>query len=187
MREDLKKSDKDTNILFMMSPLNLRQWIAQYYDHPLLTKVEDQPSQGTHVSPGQPSYSIYMGQFQTLLMNEYRYLIAIAPRDLNFIGTTQYLEQIPWVSFQTRTLTENHHLPILSYHPKTTGTFHIVIDRITATDSDSTYSAGPFPATITLLVRPDQMYHYPEQGTLSAALETFETILVLLPSTQKER
>jgi hypothetical protein len=115
-----------------------------------------------------------------LLSKECRYIVALILKDNQDIGYKQNLNNLRWVSFQTRTLDADHHdLPPHSYNPVRGGPLDIEIVRIKSDEKASTYSCKKFPFTVTLLHTKNNLNEYTEKGTVVTALETFQTIVAL--------
>jgi hypothetical protein len=140
----------------------------KYFNHPKMTKIRDDGN-----------YSIYMTKTYCLLSNEYRYLVAIVPKDTIPLDKTEKLSELPWVSFQTRTLPVNHKISPHSYTPTRTGFLGKIIDRTVKQENSSTYSCPELPITITLLYPKNNGIEYQNKGTILAALETYQTIITL--------
>jgi hypothetical protein len=102
-------------------------------------------------------------------------------RDVFFVGETQKLSNIRWEIFQTRSLTDSH--PTIkkrhSYHSKTNNVLNSVIYQSNKNKYEVDYKSQTIPVKISLLYDPNNLYEYPVNGTFKAALETYNTIIVL--------
>lgn len=148
---------------------NIYNLFSKYFDDIVFTKVQDNDQ-----------HSVFMCRVQSMLGTKFRYLVAIAPRDVYLVGTELKLSQIKWTCLQTRQVTQKYeyNLPVLRYKQKNQSPYNSVIQRFQKTNSESVYSCNEYPAiTITLLSNSTDMYEYPERGSISAALETFQTIV----------
>ena len=154
----------------MISVSELYTAFVYYFDNPEFTKIKNLDI-----------YSIYMCKLNVQLANEYRYLVAIVPRDAFFVGTAQELSKLHWSVFQTRSLNETHAIikKRSSYQPKQDGIFQSVIHRTGISDKETTYKSDLLPIEISLLTNKNNLYDYPTEGLLNSALETYNTIIVL--------
>lgn len=139
-----------------------------YFNHPTMVKIKD-----VNV------YSMYMSKTYCLLTNECRYIIAFIQKDSNPIKTQERFSDLKWVSLQTRTLKEQHTLPPHGYQPHSKGPLNVAITRIKVTEAESTYSCDKLPLKCTLLHTKPGKREYNDNGNIIAALETYQTILVL--------
>lgn len=147
---------------------------TSYFDNPSLTKTS---SQGIS--------SVYMAKVNSGLMLDNKYLIVIVNGDMAQLGSTRNLSQLKWVSLQTRTvkslgLDKEFKLSGFTYSPKRTSPFTDKILLKNRAEGSSIYHHENLKdLTVTLLNSEKMQYEYPPQGTLSAALETYRTVLVL--------
>lgn len=149
---------------------NMRSGFVAYFNNPVMTKTKSVNG-----------CSIYMAKNYCLLSRLCRYLVAIIEEDNEKIDTKKSLDSLEWVSFQTRTLSENYSLPSHSYVAKRGGPLDIKITRTDISQRGSTYNCeNSFPITITLLHENGKSSNdYQPNGTLISALETFNTIIVI--------
>lgn len=148
---------------------NLYTAIDNYYNHPDMFKIKD-------VENG---YSVYMTKLYCLLSRECRYLVAIVPYNKDGMNTSRKLKDLEWVSFQTRTLEDNHDIPMHSYTVSRLPELMSQIIRTEQTEEYSLYKCSDFPCTVTLLQPKNSAITYQPKGTVIAALETFQTIITL--------
>jgi len=153
---------------------NMYELIDDYFDSPILEKVQD-----SH------SISMYMCKIATLLGGlEQRFLIAICNRDYNPIGKKIPLININWKSFQARTLNDSHPNIIKhSYSPKNKNRFTSIDVNLLKRYEDHTEYYFPDKSynnfIVSLLHKNKNLYEYPESGNLTACLETFKTLILL--------
>jgi len=147
---------------------NMYQEFANFFNNPTMTKIKDVNN-----------YSMYMAKTYCLLSNQCRYLIAMVPKDVKGLGTVESLSTIRWVSFQTRTLPDNHNLPPHSYNAKRNGPLACEITRANIGEKASSYKCEKYPFTVTLLHGKKGASEYQSRGTVIAALETYSTIVSL--------
>lgn len=125
-------------------------------------------------------YSIYMVEVASMLLNEKRFFIAISFNDTRPLGSTDYLSNIKWSSFQARTLLDGYSLdiPIHNYIVNRGIASSIVIKISSRDKTISTYNAEKCPSiSISLIHTKNQEYEYPNEGNIASALETFQTII----------
>ena len=141
---------------------------VKFFKNPYMVKIKDVEK-----------YSMYMTKTYCLLNKECRYLIVFINVDGLPVGAKEYLNDLKWISFQTRTLEDKHDLPPHSYNPKRGGPLSEEIDRIQITEKTSEYKCKKFPLKITLLHKKEGESEYQDKGNIIAALETYNTILTL--------
>ena len=138
-----------------------------YYNNPILTKIKDVQT-----------YSVYMTKIHAMLGNAYRYLILFIEKDFQPNGNTKYMKDCEWVSLQTRTLEEQHHLKPHVYKVEKKAPLDQTINVVSQDEKKSTYECKTFPLNITILhTRKNSIYQYQPTGTIVSALETFQTII----------
>ncbi len=140
---------------------------AKFFSNPVMTKIKDVEQ-----------YTMYMTKTYCLLSTEYRYIIVLVPQDVNIVGYNQNLQDLRWVSLQTRSLSQNHNLPQHYYIAKRGSILDSEIYRIKIEDRASTYKCDKFPITITLL-HTKSINDYQDRGIIITALETYQTIIVI--------
>jgi hypothetical protein len=141
---------------------------VKYFNNPILTKIKNVDN-----------YSVYMTRIHTLLGNSYRYLILFVEIDVNVVfNTSKNMDEIKWVSLQTRTLEDYHDLKSHTYQPVLKHPLNQKIKNQNMNEKQSTYHSEDFPLVITLLhTRKDNVYEYQPTGTIISAIETFQTII----------
>jgi hypothetical protein len=140
---------------------------TKYFSDPVMTKIKDVER-----------YTMYMCKTYCLLSTEYRYIIALVPKDINIIGFKKNLNELRWLSLQTRSLNDNHNLPQHYYVARRGSILDSEIYRIKTEDKASTYKCDRFPITITLL-HSKSKNDYQDKGIIITALETYQTIIVI--------
>tara|TARA_Y100000592_G_C5447414_1_gene306782 strand:+ start:430 stop:876 length:447 start_codon:yes stop_codon:yes gene_type:complete len=148
--------------------MDIHSLISTYFNNPIMTKLKDEDNQ-----------SFYFSKVHCQLLNSYRYIIAITVQDNNPLGKRSYLENIPWISFQTRSLKTKYNIPSISYHSDVLDKYNIrILDR---KSNYSTYTSEDFTnIQIYVLVTSSNMYEYPEHATISNALEKYQTLINIL-------
>jgi len=159
---ELIDTDYDPSLDFMYRAF------TTYFNNPVLTKIKNVTT-----------FSVYMTKTYCLLNKECRYIVVFVPDDGMRIGNRDTLGNMRWISIQTRTLEDKHKLDPHGYTAAAEGPLMASIIRTKNTDEASTYSCEQFPITITLLNVKKVANSYQDKGTIVAALETWETIVVL--------
>jgi hypothetical protein len=145
-------------------------YIDNYFKHPTLTKIKNVNK-----------HSVYMVKTYCLLSNFCRYIIALVPEDDFRVGTKIKLNQLNWVSLQTRTLEDRHDVDSHSYIPKMEGPLAAAINKKSSTDDMTTYYCEDFPIEVHLLhKKKDVQSEYQPKGNIISALETFYTIITFV-------
>ena len=140
--------------------------LSDYYENLSFVKLKDVEK-----------YSMYICKVHSLLSKDFRYLIAMTNKDNHPPGYKVKLEEIPWKIFQSRTLPDNHTLPLHNYDSRRGTPLDSKINVIKRTKESTTYLNKEFSLEITLLHVRDREYEYPDSGSIVSALETFQTIL----------
>lgn len=147
---------------------DMYQMFATYFNNPIMEKTKDNNN-----------HSFYMCKTYCLLSTMCRYIIAIIPINKEPIGTQRKLNTLPWVCIQTRTLPNQYNVSNHSYNASTKSSLNIQIERIKITEESSIYKCDQLPISITLLhTNKNTPMSYQNKGTIIAALETYETIIV---------
>lgn len=139
---------------------------CNYFNNPIMIK-----------SSNVNGYSKYMCKTYCLLSKECRYIVVFVSQDNNNKGDKVELQNLRWVSLQTRTLPNYPEYHSHSYQPKQKGPLNTIIKRINQTDESSEYSCDKYPISITLLNNNES--NYKDNGNIIAALETYNTIICL--------
>lgn len=138
--------------------------VVKYFNNPTMTKIKNN------------QFSMYACKVYGLLSKEYRYIIAFTHLNDEPIGSLIGLHNIRWINLQTRTLTENLPCTTHSYIPTNESPLNVSISRTETTPQSSTYLCKSFPkVSVTLLHNAKRSYQ--NEGTIVAALETYETII----------
>lgn len=141
--------------------------IVKYFKNPSLTKVKNQNQ-----------FSMYVCKIYGLLSKEHRYIIAFTHLNNDPVGTMERLNDIKWINLQTRTLFENMQCNTHSYIPSNDTPLNVNISRKETTKQSSMYTCPSLPLSIVLLhTAKKDASSYQNEGTIVAALETYETIL----------
>jgi hypothetical protein len=148
--------------------------LSSHLGKPVMTKLKliDMPDANKR-------YSMYYAKLGCLLCVDDRYIVAIVQDDGYPIGTQQYISDLNWISFQTRTLDQKQ-VPgqIKSQDLKTTLN-PVVTDKIQMVERKEdrmVYFSNTHPVQVELLFTKDYDT-YAENGTIQSALETYNCVL----------
>lgn len=134
---------------------------VEYFDNIKLTKMNDDGD-----------YSIYMALKQTMLQNQYDYIIVMVDKDLFFPGHVIELNNLKWKEFHTQRYSQKlKHCIVQSYRPKHTPFYGIT--KISKNGQISLYKVDKLPLQIVLEDDANNMYDYPDKSGIVNALETF--------------
>jgi hypothetical protein len=140
--------------------------ISQYYDDPKMTKVENN---GT--------FGVYIAKMPGMLINENRYIYAMILNDSNPIGSQSKLSNLSWDVFQARITDKSYKLSTHYYNPKRTPEYAIPITKTSSDEENTFYSCEKLPIEVMLIHPKKNFIKYPDNGTISAALETYRTVI----------
>tara|TARA_Y100000389_G_scaffold20907_1_gene17964 strand:+ start:4970 stop:5470 length:501 start_codon:yes stop_codon:yes gene_type:complete len=140
---------------------------VNYFNNPDLIKIKDVDN-----------YSMYMVKTPCLLTNDYRYIIIMVSKDDNKIGNLKKMSDLYWISLQTRTLNDQHNIPIHSYQSSLYKPLLKKIERISLTKENSVYNCDDFPLRVLMIHRkPNINSEYHPTGNLISAIETYHTVI----------
>ena len=101
--------------------------ITAYFDNPIMVKIKDVDN-----------YSMYLCKIHCLLSKDYRYIICFVTKDTSPVHTKANLENLKWISLQTRTLPEYYDTSHThKYKPKREPPFN---SEISVTNKEKTIS-----------------------------------------------
>lgn len=149
--------------------------ICKYFNNPMVVKVKDIENE---------NYSMYVAESKCGLSLHSRYIIVLIVQDSSPIGTVQLLNELKWVSFQTRTLIQKFNAgeTLFEYTPSRNPSNKI--NLIQREEKHCKYSCNDLPINITLVLEnwePKQTTQtYQKTGTLSQAIETWKTIITFV-------
>lgn len=139
--------------------------LTAYFGNPKLTKIKDT---GSH--------SMYAAMVD-LLIKDFRYLIVLSPKDTYPKGVQFPLSSINWISLQTRTLNNELNCNKFTYIPHNKPPFDTRVHLNKRKEKLATYESRDYKFSLCLLHTQESLYEYPDLGTLSSALETYQTII----------
>jgi hypothetical protein len=141
--------------------------ISSYFDDPVMTKVKVNSN-----------IAFYAARAPSFMLREYRYLIALVTDNKAPIGDQAKLSEIPWVSFQTRTLEEDWRLKTIEWSDKSDQKYKEIIKQIRREEDTFYYRTSKYPIEIALLTPKKTFPSYQPEGTILRALETFQTVII---------
>ena len=125
------------------------------------------------------NFSVYMTKVNCLLTIEFRYIVAFVQADKNDLGTSVKMSKLPWVSLQTRTMEDNHQLPVHNYLPRRLVGLDQKITLVKRDEKQYIYKVDAgrdLPIQVTLLSKGKDL-EYNNSGSVVTALETYQTII----------
>jgi hypothetical protein len=140
-----------------------------YFGNPECTKNND----------AQANHSTYLVRIYSLLA-ENRYLFLIAEQDFQPRGTTRFLADIKWLSFQTRILSLDVSLEEHAPPKDNNGVFDnkLALRKRDKEAGKVIYQCFDNPLIVELLpTKKGSVHDYPEQVTLEAAVDTFQCVV----------
>lgn len=143
--------------------------MCKYFDNPLLTKQQDTDT-----------HSVYITQITSLLSNTHRYILVFTPRDVFFKGYVTRLDTLKWTSLHTRSLPVKYNVNKTTYRPKQILPYTEPIHLVSRDNEKTIYKCSTLPLKVTLLHEEYDLVQYASTGNLSAALETYNTIIELI-------
>lgn len=150
---------------FDPSKENIYELFTQYFNNPVMTKIKDIDQ-----------FSMYMTKIHAILGIEFRFLIVFIFHDIVPIGNQEKLQNLKWISLQTRTLKEDKNLSHHSYVPRRLADLDKKITLIKQDTRQYIYQVENMPLIITLLPKTKGL-DYTSSGSVVSALETYQTIV----------
>ena len=152
---------------FNLSDENVYNLISNYYENPTMTKFKNVDN-----------LSMYIVILNFNFLKEQRYLIVLVDLDRFELGQKFLLNKLKWRSFQSRVLEERFpNVGVHSYKVKNDSPYNSEIKMISSSPKITTYVCPKFGFKISLLHVKNVKHEYPSSGTISSALETFQTIV----------
>jgi hypothetical protein len=154
----------------------VRKAFADIYNGVIMTKTNqwEKEPYGT--------YGIYKARLNSYTSSDNNIIIAIVEDDVNPLGTNKLIDSLPWVSFQTREMTNSKkdlngfNLTSQSYMIKNDSSLHDKIRLTSETPTKYIYRAENLPLKVELLkLREDSQFS--SEGTIWSALEVFSTLV----------
>lgn len=129
------------------------------------------------------TYGVYKARLNSYTSSDSNIIIAIVEDDVNPLGTNKLIDSLPWVSFQTREMTDSKkdlngftNIPYQNYMIKNDSILHDKIKLKSETPTKCIYRAENLPLKVELLkLRDDSQFS--REGTIWSALEVFSTVV----------
>lgn len=144
---------------------NIYELFVNYFNNPKMFKIKDVEQ-----------LSIYMAKTYCLLSRECRYIIVIDNKNYEKVMSFKRLNEIEWISLQTRTLFDNHDLPSHSYVTTKNTPLNCDIFLKDKNNNSINYYCKKYPINVELLYT-EKNNEYQKEGTLISAIETYQTII----------
>ena len=129
--------------------------------------------------------SVYKCPIECLLCNGTRFIVTIVENDNGMIGSTKQLSNIPWISFQTRyeengdDIIRKHNMQGHKYAKPAKTILDDVITQTRIKENSLVYNCDNLPLEIEIL-KQNKDEDYAETGSVSSALELFNTIITFI-------
>lgn len=121
---------------------NVYTLFTEYFNNPRLVKKKDVDT-----------FSMYITKINSMLNNEYRYLILLVLKDNQPIGKIDEMKNLNWISLQTRTFEENQNILTHYYQPRRFAPLMKKIHLQDKNENSFTYTTEELPLIITLLTK----------------------------------
>ena len=146
---------------------NVYASFCDYFNNPQMGKVKNTDG-----------LSMYACKTTCLLINKCRYLIALVPQDQYEVGTRFSLSDLNWTCFQTRVLVGKFDVPVHFFQTEVKAPFDSEIYEESKDFSTTNYTCPALCLKVTLLhTKKENLWEYSPKGTLSTALETYQTVI----------
>lgn len=155
--------------------------MVKYFQDPVMYKVQSKNSE--------ENSDMFGVRIESYLLKDRRFLIVMVPKDDSVpYFHPKKLSDLMWTVLQTRNLVEEDEildrLPAIRYEIKRDAFEGYMIRCENATEEVTSYEVQPhLPIKVHLLHRKKGKFEYSENGTILAAIETFQTLLCMLPPT----
>lgn len=160
------------SINIFQEKLSIQKAIVSYFGDVVMTKVKQTPQ-----TQNKPSYSLYYAKIGCMLCVEDRYIIVIIESDPYPIGSQEYLSQLNWISFQTRTIEKPPaQLKTQQTKPIITQPLTDKIRLFEKRNDRNVYMASTLPIKLELLYTKDED-DYSDNGTVQSALDTYNCVI----------
>ena len=154
----------------------VRKAFADVYNGVIMTKTNSWQKEpyGT--------YGVYKARLNSYTSSDSNIIIAIVEDDVNPLGTNKLIDSLPWVSFQTREMTNSKkdlngfNLSFQNYMIKNDSILHDKIKCISETPTKYIYRPENLPLKVELLKLKEDS-QFASEGTIWSALEVFSTLV----------
>jgi hypothetical protein len=156
--------------------LEVRKAFADVYNGVIMTKTNqwEKEPYGT--------YGVYKARLNSYTSSDSNIIIAIVEDDVNPLGTNKLIDSLPWVSFQTREMTNSKKdlngfsLSFQNYMIKNDSILHDKIKLKSETPTKYIYRSDNLPLKVEILKLRDDSY-FSSEGTIWSALEVYSTVV----------
>ena len=150
---------------FDLTKTKTYELIVSIYKDPILTKTKDNGKT-----------AVYMGKTSCRLINECRYLIATTNHDVNDVGAKVNLSTLNWTDFQTRMLKGKFACDTCNSANLTLQSPSL--ELMERNSHYTQYKSAEYNIKVSLLhTKTNNLYEYPNQGDIIAALELYQTVI----------
>jgi hypothetical protein len=140
-----------------------------YFNNPIMTKIKDVNQ-----------FSMYAIKTNGMLGIEHRYIIVFVDKNNYPVGHEETLDNLFWVSIQTRTLTEDYKTKVHNYIPRRIPELDKKINLKHKDDKQYVYNVEDYPISVCLISKNKGMLEYGNSGKIINAIETFQTVINFL-------
>ena len=147
---------------------HLRSLFSSYFNNPLMTKVKDENE-----------YSVYMVEINTNTFRSKRYIICFAEIDHNPVEYKARLDSLQYKILQTRTLTNTYNLNIHNYRIDKNHMFSKYFIKMVNNKNNTYEYRVENNMGIHIFLLNDNKRSYNHSGTMSSAIETYNTIITM--------
>lgn len=144
---------------------------SQHFQNPAMIKLKNESE-----------CSMYICKIHSLTKEEQRYVIAFTVKNEEKLGTRKKLSDLRWISLQTRIFPNDYDIPMHFYTPRRIDLLQAETTFVKRGERCYEYEVKGLPIKMILLSTKDKKtssLEYSLKGTLTTALETFQTVLSL--------
>lgn len=169
--DEYDNSYSQENILKIQKKEIFQNMINDYFDNLYFQKIKDEKGD-----------SIYMCKLPCNLINEYRYIILFTDQDDKQLKYYTRMKNLDWKCIQSRQIKDRYDitLPVQTYKYKDNHPYNTKIFCTTQTETQTKYNSKEFDnIEVVLLSKKSDSFLYPKIGTISSAIETYKTIIIV--------
>ena len=148
-----------------MGKIDVYNYFIEYFNNPHMQKLKDLKG----------GYVMYCCKIKSMLSKDKKYIFVIVSPEQDNSSKMAYLNDLNWDILQTRTIEDNHAVPVHDYKHKNTSQSIKVFEK---GDDMYKYTCHEFPnIVVSLMFTKNQTRVYENNGGLDAAIETYNTII----------
>lgn len=152
-----------------ITKLSIYNFFSYYFDNPQMRRIREVNGM-----------VLFGCRIPTHMTVNSKYIIATIESSRAPRGDMVTLDQIDWVSLQTRILEDKYQVPVHKYTDKTDNQSMAPIKVFEKSDSMFKYSCESMPGlVIALLFSKSQTRVYADSGNLKTAIETYNTVFTV--------